>query len=146
MSRLFVVVAAWLAVAGGLHAADDRTAHHQFTEDAIAERIQPFGTLCVAGEDCASGQTTGGVAMAGASQSPEQIYQTSCFSCHGTGAAGAPKLGDAAAWAPRLEKGMDTLVMNAVNGINAMPPKGLCMSCSEEDIRATVEYMVNQSE
>ena len=45
-----------------------------------------------------------------------------------------------------LAKGMDTLVSNAVNGLNAMPPKGLCMSCSDEDIRGVVEYIVAQSQ
>ena len=77
--------------------------------------------------------------------SADQIYQTNCLACHTTGAAGAPKTGDAAAWAPRIAQGMDTLVGNAINGLNAMPPKGLCMTCSDDGLRAVVEYMVEQS-
>jgi cytochrome c5 len=73
-------------------------------------------------------------------------YQQNCFACHGTGAAGAPKLGDAAAWAARTEKGMDAVMANATNGLNAMPPKGLCMSCSADDLRALVDYMVSESQ
>jgi len=79
-------------------------------------------------------------------QEPEQIYNTYCKACHAAGVAGAPKLDDAAAWAPRIEKGMDTLMDHVVNGFNAMPPKGTCMSCSEADLKATVEYMIGQSQ
>ncbi|MGD2082225.1 MAG: c-type cytochrome [Chromatiales bacterium] len=89
-------------------------------------------------------------AMASATESsgraPEKIYQTYCQACHMSGVAGAPKLGDSAAWAPRIAKGMDTLVTHAVNGLNAMPPKGTCMDCSEAEIKATVEYMTSQSQ
>ena len=73
-----------------------------------------------------------------------QAYQMSCFACHGTGAAGAPKLGDKEAWAARLEKGMDSVMVNVTNGINAMPPKGMCMTCTDENLRALVDYMVSQ--
>ena len=57
---------------------------------------------------------------------PEQKYMASCFACHSTGAAGAPKVGDGMAveWGPRLEKGLDALVANTVNGLNTMPAKG----------------------
>lgn len=71
------------------------------------------------------------------------IYQTACFACHGTGAAGAPKL-EAAAWTDRLAQGEDTLVDHAVNGFNAMPPKGGQMQLSDDEIRAIVQYMLSQ--
>lgn len=76
----------------------------------------------------------------------QQIYQSTCQACHATGAAGAPKLGDKEAWAPRISQGMDTLVANALSGKNAMPPKGACGSCSDEDIKSAVQYMVSQSQ
>ncbi len=75
----------------------------------------------------------------------EQIYKQSCQGCHATGAAGAPKLGDKAAWAPRIATGMDAMVASSINGKGVMPPKGTCMSCSDDDLKAAVEYMVNQS-
>ncbi|MBU1190528.1 MAG: cytochrome c5 family protein [Gammaproteobacteria bacterium] len=75
----------------------------------------------------------------------KQIYDASCMACHSTGAAGAPKVGDKAAWAPRIAQGVDTLVNHAINGIRAMPPKGTCMSCSDDDLKAAVSYMVNES-
>ena len=68
-------------------------------------------------------------------------FNRSCQVCHGTGAAGAPKVGDAAAWAPRLEKGMPALLESVHNGLNAMPPKGMCFDCSDEDYTALIEYM-----
>ncbi len=68
-------------------------------------------------------------------------YNKSCAACHATGAAGAPKTGDADAWAPRLEKGSDALVASVTNGMGAMPPKGMCYDCSAEDYAALIEYM-----
>lgn len=72
----------------------------------------------------------------------ENLYKTSCTFCHTSGAAGAPKTGDKAAWAPRMEKGMDTLVANTRKGIGAMPPMGMCNQCSDEDFKALIEYMI----
>jgi len=74
----------------------------------------------------------------------ESTYQMSCFACHGTGAAGAPILGDADAWTTRMAKGMDAVMANVVNGMNAMPPKGLCMTCSDDNLLALVDYMSGQ--
>jgi cytochrome c5 len=71
-------------------------------------------------------------------------YQTSCFGCHSTGAAGAPIVGDAEAWASRMEKGFDAVMANVMTGVNAMPPKGLCMTCSDDNLRSLVDYMVSQ--
>ncbi len=73
------------------------------------------------------------------------IVTKTCFACHGTGAAGAPKIGDKAAWAPRIAQGMDTLFQHATTGLRAMPPKGTCMSCSDADLRSAIAYMVQQS-
>jgi len=74
-------------------------------------------------------------------------YKTVCQSCHATGAANAPKLGDKAAWAPRIAKGMDALLQSSIKGIpgTAMMAKGMCAACSNDDLKAAVEYMVSQS-
>lgn len=73
----------------------------------------------------------------------EEVYKTKCFACHMTGAAGAPKLEDAAAWAPRLAAGKDALVASVTNGKNAMPPKGTCFDCTPEEIDAAVQHMMD---
>ena len=72
-------------------------------------------------------------------------YQMSCNACHGTGAAGAPMLGDAGAWEARMEKGMEALMSNVINGVGAMPARGICMTCSDDDLQAIVNYMLAQN-
>ena len=74
----------------------------------------------------------------------QTIYKTACFACHDAGVAGAPKLGDAAAWAPRIAKGNDALYSSLKNGLNAMPPKGTCMNCSDDELKAVLDYMIEQ--
>jgi len=72
---------------------------------------------------------------------PPAKYQTACFACHSTGTAGAPKTGDAEAWAPRLEKGMDALIQSVRDGMGGMPPGGLCPDCTDAELTALIEYM-----
>ena len=72
----------------------------------------------------------------------ESIYKKVCMSCHAAGIANAPKLGDTAAWAPRIAKGNDALFESVRDGLNVMPPRGACASCSDEDLRSAMEYMV----
>ena len=73
----------------------------------------------------------------------EAVYQKACKTCHDAGIANAPKLGDKDAWAPRIAKGNDAMFESVKNGLNAMPPKGACMSCSEDELRSAMEYMVS---
>lgn len=114
-------------------------------KDDIQERIKPVGEVCLMGDACAGDAMA---AAGGEAMGPDQVYQTYCNACHGTGLNNAPKFGDAAAWAPRVEKGMDILYSSAVNGFNngLMPAKGTCMSCSDEDLQATVDYMLENSQ
>lgn len=87
-----------------------------------------------------------GGAEAGAALDPavvgKKIYESVCVACHGSGAAGAPKFGDKAAWAPRLQPGLDEVVKIATKGLNAMPPKG-GFGGSDAEFRAAVEYLTN---
>ncbi len=95
------------------------------------------------------GSSAGEIQLAQLSEgfNAQQKYMASCFACHTTGAAGAPKVGAgmSAEWEPRLEKGLEAVVQNAINGINTMPAKGLCFDCTDEDLRAIVEYMIDSS-
>lgn len=83
---------------------------------------------------------------AGDGRAGEVVYNTTCMACHATGVAGAPKLGDKAAWSPRLSAGVDALVTSVVNGKGAMPPKGGNATLSNGDIRNAVHYMVQKSQ
>ena len=82
---------------------------------------------------------------ASAARSGEEIFNASCTACHSTGAAGAPKIGDKEAWAPRIATGMDALMKSAINGKKSMPPRGTCMDCSDDELKSAVEYMVSKS-
>ena len=74
----------------------------------------------------------------------KSLYIQSCYSCHGTGAAGAPRSGNTGDWEPRLAKGMDTLLDHTINGFNGMPPLGMCMDCGEEEFVALINFMAGQ--
>lgn len=76
----------------------------------------------------------------------QNTYKRVCSGCHQVGIAGCPKYGDRTAWGPRLKKGVEMMVKNAINGINAMPAKGGCMDCSDEEIELSVKYMLKSVE
>ncbi len=119
-------------------AADHLSSH------SVEKRIAPTGSVYKSGDDVpvaivpvveASGPRTG-----------EEVYNTKCLACHSTGVAGAPKLGDVAGWASRIAAGEESLLQNSINGLNAMPPKGTCVDCSDDEILEAVKYMVANSQ
>lgn len=79
----------------------------------------------------------------------KEVFGRVCFACHATGAAGAPKVGDKAEWGPRIAKGLPTLLNHAENGFTgksgSMPPRGTCGDCSNDDLKAAIEYMISQA-
>lgn len=79
----------------------------------------------------------------------ENVYKRSCLACHGAGVAGAPRVGDKAAWAPRIAQGADTLYLHSIKGFQGragmMPARGGNPALSDEDVRAAVDYMVAKS-
>ncbi|MCP4696231.1 MAG: cytochrome c5 family protein [Gammaproteobacteria bacterium] len=133
---------------------------------AVEERIRPIGQVYLKkeeepkpeapaaqktaekAEETAPAPDTATVAAANAappaSRSGEDIYKALCFACHFTGAAGAPKLGNKAEWGPRVEKGHDALAGSVINGLNAMPPRAGNPLLSDEEIKAAVNYMLEQ--
>lgn len=76
-----------------------------------------------------------------ADQALASIYDRSCRSCHTVAGTGSPLTGDTAAWAPRMEKGINTLLDNVVNGYGGMPPFGLCMDCDADQFEALILFM-----
>lgn len=110
-------------------------------EDQIRERIEPTGNVSIAGEEGQQRQQQSTGPRGG-----EEVYADACSACHDSGAAGAPKLGDSGAWADRISKGDETLYDHAINGFNAMPAKGGCSGCSDEEVQNAVDYMTAQSE
>lgn len=111
-------------------------------------RIWWLAAVVVALGGCGSGDDGGpGSPASGAPPHPgEQTYMRFCFSCHASGIAGAPRVGDPEAWAPRLDKGRDALLQATIDGVPpGMPPRGLCAQCSEDDLDAAVDYMIERS-
>lgn len=126
------------------------------SDEAVAKRLKPVGELVLAGSPQAAAATAvanapaaapraTAPAAAGGANKAKSIYDASCAACHGSGVAGAPKLGDKAAWAPRIKAGSATLYNSAIKGKNAMPAKGGNTSLADADIKAVVDYMVSQS-
>ena len=106
------------------------------TPEAIAARISP-----VANE----GFTLLDAKAPKVLQTGEAVYKAGCAACHGTGAAGAPKLGDAAGWGPRIAQGYDTVLKHAIEGIRGMPAKGGNPDLDEVEVARAVVHMVNAS-
>lgn len=112
-------------------------------EDQIRARIAPIGEVCLQGEDCGTAAPASAAASSGP-RSGSDVYAAACQACHAAGVAGAPVTGNADAWSGRVDQGLDLLVEHAINGIGAMPPKGGCGACSDEEIEAAVEYMLSE--
>jgi len=101
----------------------------------VNERIKPVATVEVAGSNPVLPKLRTG----------KEVYMAACAACHASGVAGAPKAGDISAWKPRLSQGNDILVGHVIKGMGVMPPKGGCVSCSEQEIRGAVTYLVESS-
>jgi cytochrome c5 len=129
------VVAAALVVVVGifvfppLHASTPAS----LTGDAIAKRLAPVSRLEFASSAPAHALKTG-----------EAVYSGLCIACHGAGVAGAPKLGDKKAWAPRIAQGFDTLVKHATEGYKAMPPKGGGADLDPQEVARAVAWIADQ--
>jgi cytochrome c5 len=116
---------------------------------AVAERIRPAARVILPGDEAAAGAVAMVVpeaaAPVAAKLTGEQVYNTACFACHGAGVGGAPKLGDAADWKPRLAQGAATLNKHALEGfqgkVGVMPAKGGRVDLSDEEIIAAVQFM-----
>lgn len=120
-------------ITGGMIIEPDSSA---MSEDAIANRLRPVGQVNVVS---ATPEKSVSTANPG-----EKLFNSVCAACHGTGLAGAPKFGDKAAWKPRIAQGIDVLYVHAINGKNAMPPKGGAVNASDADVKAAVDYMVSK--
>jgi cytochrome c5 len=123
---------------------DDMASGGDERQARIEKNIKPVGQVNVGSAPVSSAATETETAAAGP-RSGEQVYNASCLACHSTGVAGAPKVGDQAGWASRAAKGLDAMTATAISGINAMPPKGTCADCSDQELKAAIEYMLSES-
>ncbi|VAW77966.1 Cytochrome c5 [hydrothermal vent metagenome] len=143
LAALVVIAFIFFFLAGLVTSGLDDTPESNARQQAkVEENIKPVGRVNVGSVPAT---TSAAPAAATGPRPGDAVYTASCVACHGTGVAGAPKLGDSAAWGARAAKGIDTLLANAINGINAMPPKGTCATCSDEEMKAAIEYILSQS-
>ena len=103
--------------------------------EAIAARVRPVADEGYSLKDANAPKVL---------QAAETVYTAICAACHTSGAAGAPKLGDAGAWAPRIAQGYDTLLKHAIEGIRAMPAKGGNPDLDDVEVARAVVYMANK--
>jgi cytochrome c5 len=108
--------------------------HSSMAADDVARRIKPVADVVI-GEPEAGG--------AKALKSGEEVYKAVCLACHGTGAAGAPKLGDKAAWSKLIAEGQKKLVADGMKGVRAMPPRGGDANLSDIEFERAVVFMAN---
>jgi cytochrome c5 len=125
------------------------SAHH-LTEKSIAERTKSQLKVYKEGDEIPEVAPVVVQSSSGGTRSAEEIYTTKCAMCHDAGIAGAPKMGDVAAWSERIKQGQDMLVSHAIDGFQGaagvMPPKGGCVDCSDQEITDAVIYMVEKSQ
>lgn len=117
----------------------------------IAARISPVAKVAVAGQDNSALASVATAPAVAAEDLPgETVYNQACVACHGAGIAGAPKMGDKAAWAPRIAQGADTLHTHALQGFQGkggyMPPKGGRTDLSDQSVINAVDYIVAASQ
>ena len=134
---LITIACALLIGCGGQDGSVELTATQ---EQQVAERIAPVGHVVMAGQ-----VVTAMVSAGGTGRSGSDIYGTNCMACHTSGIAGAPMMGDSVAWAERLEQGIETVYANAINGIRGMPMRGTCMDCSDDEVIAAIDHILNNS-
>jgi len=136
MLALFVLLVV-IIIAAKIVAGDRTATTEPIVVAKIEQQIEPVGKVELAGSAPAP--------VAGGKADGAQVYQATCFACHGTGAAGAPKTGDKAAWKPRIAQGVATLYSHALKGFKGMPPKGGNMSLADDAVKAAVDYLTAQS-
>ena len=134
--KQILAVVAGVTVAGSVMALSA-----DMSREAIAERIKPAAQVRLAGTET---QQAGAVQQAAGERSGEEVYNASCAACHTAGVLGAPKPNVADEWEERVAQGMDIMLQKSIDGFNAMPPRGTCMNCSDDEILAAIEFMIEE--
>lgn len=115
-------------------------------EESVSERIKPVGTEII-GEEMVVAAAADNVEATPVAEPEDgaigqQIVSQACAACHASGLMESPRIGSARDWAPRLEKGLETLYANAINGINMMPARGGNPKLTDEEVKAAVDHML----
>ena len=117
----------------------DSSHSETMVENSVLERIKPVGEVRID----TSTQVASAEIVETAVRSGEEIYNSKCAGCHTSGVMGSPKFASLEDWAPRVGLGLEKLTLSAIAGKGGMPAKGTCMDCSDNDIKITVQYMLD---
>jgi len=121
------------------NASSDHSAIQDFQIDnSTIERIKPIGEVSIDSYSTVASTDTSNQTE----RSGEQVYNK-CQSCHDSGIMDAPKFGSLEDWAPRIERGIDDLLTVVIAGKGAMPPKGTCMDCSDNELKSAIKYIID---
>ena len=120
----------------------DSSHSETMVENSVLERIKPVGEVRID----TSTQVASAEIVETAVRSGEEIYNSKCAGCHTSGVMGSPKFASLEDWAPRVGLGLEKLTLSAIAGKGGMPAKGTCMDCSDNDIKITVQYMLDSLE
>jgi cytochrome c5 len=120
----------------------DSSNSETMVENSVLERIKPVGEVRID----TSTQVASAEIVETAVRSGEEIYNSKCAGCHTSGVMGSPKFASLEDWAPRIDLGIEKLTLSAIAGKGGMPAKGTCMDCTDNDIKITVQYMLDSLE
>ena len=120
----------------------DSSNSETMVENSVLERIKPVGEVRID----TSTQVASAEIVETAVRSGEEIYNSKCAGCHTSGVMGAPKYASLADWSSRIDLGLDKLTASAIAGKGGMPARGTCMDCSDNEIKVTVQYMLDSLE
>ena len=118
---------------------EESSSSDAIVDSALLERIKPIGEVRIDSSIVvASSENSEKVTRSG-----EEIYNANCQGCHSSGVMGAPKYASLEDWAPRIDLGLEKLTLSAIAGKGGMPARGTCMDCSDNEIKLTVQYMLD---
>ena len=120
----------------------DSSNSETMVENSVLERIKPVGEVRID----TSTQVASAEIVETAVRSGEEIYNSKCAGCHTSGVMGSPKFASLEDWAPRIDLGLEKLTLSAIAGKGGMPAKGTCMDCTDNEIKITVQYMLDSLE
>ena len=120
----------------------DSSTSETMVENSVLERIKPVGEVRID----TSIKVASVEIVETAERSGEEIYNSKCAGCHTSGVMGSPKFASLEDWAPRVGLGLEKLTLSAIAGKGGMPAKGTCMDCTDNDIKITVQYMLDSLE
>ncbi len=126
-----------------LNAPSEDSSHTEtLVDNTVLERIKPVGEVRIDTDT----QVASADIVETAERSGEEIYNSKCAGCHTSGVMGAPKYASLADWSSRIDLGLDKLTASAIAGKGGMPARGTCMDCSDNEIKVTVQYMLDSLE